>query len=228
MRFLIPALVAVLSTDLTARSDETNRGISILQLAKTAMGGDAWNKIEIWHERGTARLPDGTNNSYDSYYDFIGHRFHDLKLADGTKKLTIFDGNGFCFFTDSKLDRKDMSPEMKKVGLQGAYMNTYGFFFPNRFPATVRFTGVKREGSSTFDVVEVIPVGLSSIDIWTNEKTRLIDRYVAGSDTTRLKDYYRVSGLMAPFLGESSGATTVTRSIELLPENPELFKTKQH
>jgi hypothetical protein len=228
MRLFLPAFVAILIAEQAAVANETNRGDLVLQHAKSAMGGDAWDRIEIWHERGTTQLPDGTSPSYDSYYDFTRHRFHDETSADGTSKLTIFDGNAFWFFTNAKFDRTDTSPEMIRIGLQGAYLNTYGFFFPKRFPATVRFKGVERERGLAFDVVEVRPSGLSSMDVWVDENSHLIDRYVSNGHTTRLQDYRRFNGLMVPFVGESSGITTRTRSIELQPENAGLFEVKQH
>lgn len=228
MRAFVTAFVAAFIAGQAMAASETNRAELILQETKAAMGGHAWDGIRIWHERGTIQMPDGTSNSYDSYYDFMAHRFHDAMSAKGATRLTVFDGNGFSFFTNSKLDRTDTSSKMKMVGLQGAYMNSYGFFFPDRFAATVQFKGVERDRDSAFDVVQVTPSGLSPIDVWIDERSHLVDRYVANDQTTRLKDYRRFNGLLVPFVAESSGVTIATRSIELQPENPDLFEAKQH
>jgi hypothetical protein len=163
MRLFAFVATAIFITGWAANASKSDRAVSILQETKTAMGGEAWNKIQIWHERGTARSPDGVSSEYDSYYDFVRHRFHDTRLENGSKKLAIFDGNEFLFFTNSKLDHTDASSEMNKIGLQGAYMNTYGFFFVDRFPATIRFKGAQREGNSIFDIVEVTPNNLSAM-----------------------------------------------------------------
>ena len=55
-----------------------------------------------------------------------------------------------------------------------AYLTTFGFFFPGRFPASFEYKGTRTEGAVTYDIVEATPAGLPEADIWIDHHTHLI------------------------------------------------------
>ncbi|OYY91064.1 MAG: hypothetical protein B7Y45_05085 [Sphingomonas sp. 28-66-16] len=57
-------------------------------------------------------------------------------------------------------------------------MGFNGFFFPDRFPATVSYRRSAREGGRRFDIIRVTPQGSRPLDIWFDRRTHLIKRVI--------------------------------------------------
>ena len=60
-----------------------------------------------------------------------------------------------------------------------AYFTIGGYNWPDRFPATFRYLGVKSYGPNAFDVVRVTPDGASSNDLWLERRTHRLARITA-------------------------------------------------
>src|SRR5581483_4124444 len=82
---------------------------------------------------------------------------------------------------------------------EGAYLTSFGFFFPDRFPASFHYDGTRSEGGIQYDVIKVSPAGLQPVDLWLNRQTHRIARFVtAGGLQTDLSDYRSVDGVTVP------------------------------
>jgi hypothetical protein len=177
----------------------SGRGTDIIALAKTATGGEAWDRIEIWHETGTVSS-EGAVSRYEHWTDL--RSLATRNVAASAPAYMMFDGRAAyqCMNTECNPMTEAESAAIKS----GEYVAGFGFFFPDRFPAEVHSGGTRHEHGSQFDVVEVSPVGLDPIELWVDRNTHYIVRivYGLGQFHTDFSDYRRVTGgVTVPFVG---------------------------
>ena len=190
------------------------RGVQIVSLAKAASGGTAWDHLEVMHDFGTVVLEDGKVSRYEHWGDL-----HTLstRSSGADAGYMIFDGHFAyrCPTVDCDSPTKLDSVEMKGA----AYLTTFGFFFPGRFPASFEYKGTRTEGAVTYDIVEATPAGLPEADIWIDHHTHLIFRTVYSNGRFRvdLTDYRKVSGVMVRFTAHSGGVTVKSEVVKFEP-----------
>ncbi len=206
----IPLLAAVRDSEASSQ-----KGARLVALAKAATGGKAWDEIDVWHEVGHSISSSGRASRYEHWQDF-----HSLAVRNvGGSELDhmIFDGHVAYGCRNPQCDppTKFDSASMKI----GAYLTSFGFFFPNRFAASFRYEGSRRERGILFDVVKVSPAGLDSVDIWIDHGTHLIFRlaYGGGQIHDDLSDYRVVGSLTVPFTTTGSGAVIKADSVQFEP-----------
>ena len=186
-------------------------GTDIIALAKTATGGQAWDRIEVWHETGTVSSG-GAVSRYEHWTDL-----RSLATRNGVTSspaYMMFDGRAAyrCMNTECNPTTEAESAAIRS----GEYVAGFGFFFPDRFPAEVHSGGTRHEHGSQFDVVEVSPVGLDSIELWVDHNTHYILRIVYGRGQfhTDFSDYRRVTGgVTVPFVGIDAQSLVKTETV---------------
>jgi hypothetical protein len=111
----------------------------------------------------------------------------------------------------------DSATRLDSVELRSAaYLNSFGFFFPTRFPASFHYKGTRVDGGVLYDIVEVFPTGLPAADIWIDHHSHVISRtvYADGRFRADLTDYRKVSGVMVPFTEVSEGVTVKSEAVK--------------
>jgi predicted aspartyl protease len=176
---------------------------ALLLAAKTAAGGAAWDRITTWHETGRATAG-GLSGSYESWLDFTHARYgtsYDLGPASGAQG---YDGHVTWTTDSSHQVRTETGGEAMAGALQQSYLSTYGFFFPDRAPATFAAAGTRGDGGATYDAVRVTPKGAEPLELWFDRKTHLVTREVqltgAQPQTILLGNYTPTGGVLVPFL----------------------------
>ncbi len=103
----------------------------------------------------------------------------------------------------SGIVRIDGGQSTRLQDIDQAYMDTLAFLRPGADGASVTFAGVRHEGRSAYDIVEVTPPGGSPMDLWVDTRTNLIAKMSGTigllSSTTTLSDYRRIEGVEVPF-----------------------------
>jgi hypothetical protein len=102
-------------------------------------------------------------------------------------------------------------PASLKEAILTAYLSTNGFYFPDRFPATMRYLRSVAEGSRQFDIVEMAPRGGRPFEVWFDSRSHLIQRVVDAGGTPPVRveagDYRRnADGLMVAYRLDVYGA----------------------
>lgn len=193
----------------SAAADE--RGIQIVSLAKAASGGTAWDRLEIMHDFGHVIFENGQVSRYEHWGDL---RTLSTRSSGADAGYMIFDGRVAykCPTVDCDHPTKLDSVEMRGA----AYLNTFGFFFPSRFPASFEYKGTRRESGVIYDIVEATPTGLPEADIWIDHHTHLVFRSVYSNGRFRvdLTDYRKVNGVMVPFTAHSAGVTVKSEVVK--------------
>ena len=186
----------------------------VLAQAKEAMGGTAWDKVTGWHERG--HHGDAT---YDTLLDFHhwGSRFANNHA--GSTRISGF--NGTIVWDQDASGKVSVSDDPARLAeaRQSAYGSIFGFFFPGRFHADVKYLGLKTEEGASFDVVSITPENTVPMEVWIDHSTHFVARFVDRSGpkpvTAFLSDYRPLGGVLEPSKIEVSdgdpGHTSVGR-----------------
>jgi len=202
-------------------ADTNNKGAQILALAKQATGGKAWDEIHVWHERGQTLSASGETSRYEHWGDL-----HSLRVfnsgSPGTHYM-IYDGNAAYTCANPACDPRTL---LDPVAIRaGAYLASFGFFFPERFAASFSYEGSRREHGILYDVVKVSPAGLQSMQLWIDQGTHRIFRMVLGNGAFRtdVSDYRQVGAVMVPFMVEEGGTVVKTNEVLFEPADAVTF-----
>jgi len=174
---------------------------ALLEAAKHAMGGAAWNQVVTWHEIGRVAAG-GLEGRYESWEDL--RTLHDsgsyvLGPASGSQG---WDGQR-AWSTDSEKEvRIETSGEAIAQAIQDAYRGGYAFFFPRRYPSTREDAGTRQAGGVSYAAVKITPQGAEPFEIWFDPVTHMIAREVQLTGTQPhtfiLSDFFRVEGVLVP------------------------------
>jgi hypothetical protein len=222
MHKLTPLLLVLLAVSCgPAESDQ--KGAEIVAAAKTATGGNAWDAIHIWHETGHALLPSGEATQYEHWADLQSLKTRNRNVRKSGLHFSIFDGQAAYQSTNSNFEpRSELDANMMRGG---AYIACFGFFFPNRFPASFRFDGTRIDHGIPYDVVKVSPAGLDAMDLWVDQQSHRIFRVADAQGRFRVdfSDYRAVGTVTLPFMSMSDGDTVETDSIVFEPAGSTSF-----
>ncbi|WP_155805933.1 hypothetical protein [Erythrobacter litoralis] len=190
----------------------------LLAQMRKACGGDAWDRVEGWHETGKVELPNGLEATYDAW-----SAMRDLATAArasaGEMQLRHvgFDGTEFWSVGQDgsvSIDRRD---ETLRKQRRDAYISSHAYFLPDRFPADFQVVGEKEHEGFSFVVLQVTPTGAGSVDLWIDPASFLVRRMVADQESVELSDYAFFHGVCTATTGLQRGkeaADTLTLKIE--------------
>lgn len=178
------------------------QGAKLMAQSKAASGGVALDAPAGFHETGTF-VRDGVAGTYETWADLHALRSTSANTV-GTKTFTGgFDGvKAWSVGPDASV-RTDSSPEGLAAARLGTYLTVFGFFYPDRFPATFEYRGRKDADGATYDVVTATPAGAPPVDLWLDVRTHLLQRATGSVGTTAftavVKRYQVVDGVSIPF-----------------------------
>ena len=194
--------LAMLAGSSVAAEDPAALATRLLGEAKLAAGGEAWDRIQGWHERGAIESGRG-EITYDAWADVHRPAMLVQTSVDGGTVRDGFDGRWSWSVDGRGVSAADPSAQAADKARAKAYFAMYGFFFPDRFPTRGVYVGSRQGGSVIYDVVEVQPVGGAPSDLWLDRNTHLLQAVVsvdkAHPMTTFLGDYKVVDGVSLPF-----------------------------
>lgn len=191
------AVITIVCTSACDTHHSSESGPRIIGLAKASMGGNVWDKIEIWHERDQVISASGKTSSYAHWSDL--RSLSTLNVGASKDHWMVFNGQNAYACDNPRCE----PPRGIPTGMikSGAYEGAFGFFFPDRFPASIHYERSEIEQGVLFDIVNVAPPGLDSFDVWVDHKTHMIFRLVvAGRLQTDLSEYRRTGDIVVPYV----------------------------
>jgi len=223
MRKLMSLVLVLTAASCSSSAEPDHKGADIIAAAKTATGGSAWDAIYIWHEAGHVISSSGESSQYEHWADLPSLKTLNASVQGSELHYMIFDGQAAYESTNRNFEPR--SALDLKIIRGGAYLACFGFFFPNRFPASFRFDETRTDHGVGYDVVTVSPTGLDSIDVWVDQKTHRIFRLVhsGGQFHTDLSDYRTVGAVTVPFLSIDEEATIQSDSVAFEPAGSTSF-----
>ena len=184
---------------------------AVLNRAKEASGGKAWDAVATRHVR--ARLhAGGLDGSAESIEDVrSGH--HALSYTLGPLKgAQGFDGTTSWTQDASGQARAEESEDARRGAADEAYRTALAFWYPQRWPALVESLGRRDDGARRFDVLRITPRGGRPFELWVDAASGLFDRVVeTGAIDTRtsfFSDFREVEGVKFPFATRSTNGDT--------------------
>lgn len=175
---------------------------AVLQAARAATGGAAWDAVRALHVHAKLQSSDRTGVS-DRWEDVRTGRFvREFSLppkpgADG------FDGQAVWTQPPSGIAYLLGDDDARLGAVDDSFRVARGWWFRDRRPATIEDAGTRIEGARTFDLVRMTPDAGRSFVLWIDHGTHLPDRVVEQAaeqtNVTRYGDYRWVDGLRLPF-----------------------------
>ncbi len=203
---LAAARGAIVALACVAASSFAADPAAVLQAARTATGGAAWDGVRTLHVHARLQSSDRSGLS-DRYEDVRSGRFvHEFSLparggADG------FDGQAVWTQPASGLAYVLGDADARLGAIDDAFRVARGWWFPGRWAATVEDGGTRTEGGRSFDLVRFTPEGGRAFVLWIDHDSHLPDRAVEQAaeqvNVMRYADFRWVGGLRLPFLVRS-------------------------
>ena len=175
---------------------------AVLERAKEASGGVAWDALESSHTKGTISTG-GLTGTVEVWEDLLKGRFADAYQLGPASGADGFDGTTVWSQDASKQVRREEGGEARLAAMNDAYRRVMGYWYPDRWQATIDYSGLKTEGERTFNVLRITPTGGRPYDLWVDAATNLFDRTVEKASietrTTFFSDIRTVNGVRVPF-----------------------------
>ena len=196
MRFLVIALGLVATATAAPAQSEEGSAQALLAQMKAACGGSAWDRVQSWHETGSVEFPNGQTAENEVWHDM-----HSLKSAMigrmGGKvvRRAGFDGTSYWQAGPDGQVQTGNDPMGLRSQRRDAYLSSFGWFFPDRFPATVELAENKAIEGETFQVLRITPQDSDSFELWVDRGTHLVRRIVAGKEFADLTEYKTFDGV---------------------------------
>ena len=174
----------------------------VLEKAKRASGGAAWDGLQTTHTKGTITTS-GLTGTAELWEDLLKGRFADAYQLGPAFGADGFDGATVWSQDTSKQVRREEGGEARLAAMDEAYRRVMGYWYPDRWQATIEYSGSKKEDGRTFHVLRITPAGGRPYDLWVDAATYLVDRTVEKASietrTTFYSDFRDVDGVRIPF-----------------------------
>jgi len=186
----------------SAEAQVAPRAKVVLEKAKRASGGAAWDGLQSSHTKGTIETS-GLTGTAEAWEDLLKGRFADAYELGPAVGADGFDGATVWSQDSSKQVRREEGGEARLAAMNDAYRRVMGFWYPERWQARIEYSGTKKDGGRTFHVLTITPAGGRPYDLWVDAATWLFDRTVEKASietrTTFFSDFRDVDGVRVPF-----------------------------
>lgn len=186
-------------------------GRDILEKCKKASGGSAWDSIRTAHVK-MKLATGGLEGKAESWEDVItGRHISRYSLGPVTGE-DGFDGETIWTKDSSGQVRQRQGDDEVLGTANEAYRICLAYWYPQRWPAEIEYSGTREEEGKDFHVLRITPHSGRPFDLWVNAGTWLIDRTVEKTAletrTVFFSDYREVNGLKYPFYSRSTNGET--------------------
>jgi hypothetical protein len=208
----------------TAKQSGPAQAAKLLKQMRAACGGANWNKVRGWHETGRVDLPNGMSARHDAWSDMRSLKTASKASVDGrTMRHVGFDGASvWSLRRDGRVERSADAPAIAKQR-RDAYISSFGYFLPKRFPARTEWLGNKSNAGKSYKVLRMTPFDAASVDIWIDPQTHLVARFEADGEYADLSDYRTFDGVCTATTGRQGGsdpARAIVLHIEAVDTGP--------
>lgn len=190
-----------------ARAQVAPQAKAILEKAKQASGGAAWDALRSAHAK-VKIATGGLTGTAESWEDLLKGRFADTYQLGPVSGGDGFDGTTVWSQDTSKQVRREEGGEARLAAVNDAYRRVMGYWFPERWMASIEYTGAKDEGGRSFHVLRITPAGGRPYDLWVDAATSLFDHTVEQASletrTVYFSDYRPIQGVLVPFRSRST------------------------
>lgn len=181
----------------------------VLQQAKLATGGNAWDALRSQHSR--VRLDvSGRQGTAERWASLTTGRSR-LRYDLGAGETGVIGYDGFVLWIQDATGHTEIErdPQLIALAVNTAYRDRLGFWYPERHTAKLEYEGQQRADGADFDVVRITPEGGVGYEVWASATTHRIERLrepePGGRTRTEVySDFRPVQGVTVPFTVQTS------------------------
>jgi predicted aspartyl protease len=186
---------------------ESEKAEQIIAASKAATGGAAWDQIKTLHEAGTVTVG-GLKGNYETWCDFSDVRASAVFNIGPAKGSEGWNGKEAWSTDSSDQLRIETSQASIATAIKGAYQTAYAFYFSGRYPAQLKYSGVKDNGGKPCDVIVVQPKDSDPFETWFDQTDhylmKMVDLTGEQPETTYFSNFRPFKGLTVPFSAKVS------------------------
>ena len=174
----------------------------ILAAMKSACGGNAWDGVKGWHETGIVKLPGRPDMPHEIWHDMRTLKTAMINRNEG-RVMRHAGYNGSAYWHVKPDGSVDIGHEPAKLRKhrRDAYLSSSGWFFPQRFPASISQTGTWLIDGTPHHVLRIAPTEADPFDLWVDAGTYRIRKIIAGEEYAELSDYKMFGGICSATIG---------------------------
>jgi PDZ domain len=176
--------------------------IAILDAAKAASGGSAWDALRTQRSSVTINTA-GVKGSAERWADIYTGRSLVKYSLGPVAGAAGYDGKNAWSQDGSGQSHSESTDAARELAVNAAYRDKLAFWYPDRAPAQISFLDRIADEGATFDVIGIVPEGGRVFQFWINTDTHLIERLVEReaqeTRTEYLMDLRQVEGVKVPF-----------------------------
>lgn len=199
---------------------------AILESARLASGGDAWNAVRTLHIRAQLQAG-GRTGSTDRWEDLVTGRYVKQYNLPPKRGAEGFDGLNVWTQPTSGVAYLLGDEDARLAAIDDSYRTSRGWWFAQRRPATIQYAGLRTEGHRSFDLVKMTPEAGRALLVWVDRGTHLISRIVEQraeqTSVTQYSNFHWVGSIRLPFTirsGDGDSASDDVETVENVETNP--------
>lgn len=207
---------------------------TLLNEMRAACGGDAWDRVQGWHETGRVDLPGRPGVPYETFHSMRAPTMVSRNRVEGRiVRQSGYNGElGWRIGPDGAVQLQRDPAALRRMR-RDAYLSSFGWFLRDRMPAGFGLAGVQTRDGRTFDVLRITPEGADGFDLWVDRATRRVTRIVAGEEYAELGDYREFAGVCTATTGRQGDGDPTheivlhVETVETGPVDPAVFTPPQ-
>jgi hypothetical protein len=201
-QYFVIGVLASSPNALAAAPADDPKARDVLDRAKTAMGGAAWDKVKAMHES-LAIETSGLKGKAEGWTDALTGCFSSRYELGPDSGAEGWDGKTYWTQDHSGQVRPQSGGDGVISAKTEAYRNAFAYWYPSRARGTLTYLGKKDADGHSYDVVRATPEGGRDFFLWIDTSTHRIERMVEKKEidtvTSTYSDWRSVNGVMVPF-----------------------------
>ena len=174
---------------------------------QAACGGSAWDRVAGWHETGVAELWNGRTIQNEVWHDMWSLKTRMVGRMNGSVVRDFgFDGAQYWQVGPDGKSQIGSDAAVLRRHRRDAYLSSFGWFFPHRFPAEIEVAPAQTLNGRSFQVLRIRPRDADTFDLWIDPQTHLVHRIVAGAEFADLSAYRTFDGVCTATKGRQGDA----------------------
>ncbi|MEP7329831.1 MAG: PDZ domain-containing protein [Betaproteobacteria bacterium] len=174
----------------------------ILQQAKDASGGKAWDALRSQHSAVTMQTA-GLTGAAERWSDITSGQSRLTYSIGPVKGVVGFDGKVAWTQDETGASHAETVGVARELAINAAYRDRLAFWYPDRGAALISYKERANVDGADFDVIRITPEGGRPFELWINVETRLIERLVEREAQAMRTEIYmdlrEVQGVKVPY-----------------------------
>lgn len=202
MRMLLALPVLLATVGLANPAFAAKAEKKLLAEMKAACGGSAWDLVQSWHETSEATIKGMPPIQNEVWHDMKSLKSTMTSVVNGRVfRKTGYNGtSAWRIGPDGQVQVITKENDLRRQR-RDAYLSSFGWFFPKRFPAEFALLPDASRDGETYKVLQIVPRNAEALRLWVDPTSHLVRRIVAEAEFADLSDYKSFDGVCTATVG---------------------------